>query len=343
MTKRVNRAEFLSVLESVSAGLSPRETIPQSTCLVFKDGKVWTFNDEIACSRDIDLGFNGAVRAKHIMELLARIPEDEIDLEEAADEIKIRGHRKKGGVRMEQEILLPIEAIDVPLEWKELPEDFSDAINIVHSCASADQAQFVLTCVHIHPEYVEACDASQIARFPMDTGVEKSILVRARSLKRLISYDMTEVSETSNWIHFRNADGLVISCRRYLEDYRDLSEFLETSDSSPIVLPGGLEDILSRTSVFSVENADGDAVFVDLKQNMIVIGSNGASGWWKEAQEVAFDGEPIEFMISPKLLIEITKRASECRVSPGKLCVDAGKFKYVTCTGVKEEVPQVVV
>jgi len=337
VTKRVNRAEFLSVLESVSAGLSPRETLPQSTCLVFKDGKVWTFNDEIACSRAIDLGFSGAVKAKSFMDVLAKIPDDEIDLDSSDGEVLIRGHMKKGGVRMEQEILLPIDGIDVPEVWKSLPEDFGDAINVVHSCASTDQAQFVLTCVHLHPDYVEACDASQIARYPLDTGVEKSILVRAKSLKQLISYDMKEVSETDNWIHFKNAEGLVISCRRYLEDYRDMSEFLETDGAESVQLPGGLEEMMSRTSVFSVENADGDAVLVDLQKDLIVIGANGSSGWWKEAQKVNFTGQPIRFLVSPKLLLEVTKKSTECRVGEGKLCIDAGKFQYVTCTTTMEE------
>ena len=51
-------------LEAVSPGLATREAIEQSSCFVFKDGRVMTFNDEVACSIDCELGFDGAVAAK---------------------------------------------------------------------------------------------------------------------------------------------------------------------------------------------------------------------------------------------------------------------------------------
>jgi hypothetical protein len=67
---QVNREVLLQQLESVQAGLSSREIIEQSSCFVFKDGNVVTFNDEVSCSRPCELGsFTGAVQAAPLLSI----------------------------------------------------------------------------------------------------------------------------------------------------------------------------------------------------------------------------------------------------------------------------------
>ena len=186
---RVNREELLKVLQSVSPGLAAKEILEQSSCLVFLDGKVATFNDEVACSRKSPLDLTGAVKAKPLLELLGKLAEDDIEVEQSNGELLVKGKRRKAGVRMEAEVMLPVDAVEEPDEWMKLPAEFSEAVSIVHTCASGEESQFVLTCVHIHPEYLEACDKLQVVRYPLETGVEESTLVRAESLRKIVGYD----------------------------------------------------------------------------------------------------------------------------------------------------------
>ena len=52
----IDRAKLLAALELVSPGLSPREILEQSSCVVFRGGRIATFNDEVACSVKFPMG-----------------------------------------------------------------------------------------------------------------------------------------------------------------------------------------------------------------------------------------------------------------------------------------------
>src|SRR5690606_29759183 len=101
---RVNREEVLRVLESVTPGLASREIIQQSTCLVFEDDRVFTFNDEVGCSRESPIkGFTGAIKAKPLLDLFSKMPEDELGVEWNGKEIQVHGKKRKSGIRVENE------------------------------------------------------------------------------------------------------------------------------------------------------------------------------------------------------------------------------------------------
>ena len=53
----------------------------------------------------------------------------------------------------------------------------------------------------------------------------------------------------------------------------------------------------------------------------------------REARKVKYDGPPIKFMISPRLLTEILKRTTDCVITKDRLVIDGGKFTYVGCLG----------
>jgi len=335
---QINREEFLRVLQSVSPGLAQREIIEQSSCFIFIDGRVMTFNDEVCCSRDSPLPeLHGALRAQKTLDLLSKLTEDELDvsMNEDGTELLVKGAGRRSGLRMEAQVVLPVDSIEIPTEWRELDARFAEGVSLVHGCASTEMSQFVLTCVHIHPDYVEASDRFQIARFPIPTGFPQSILVRAQSLCKIIGYDMTMCAETGGWVHFKNPTGLVMSIRRHLDSgYRDLSEFITPTGTSKVTLPGGLEEAVGRSNLFSSEKSDGNVIKVSFRPNKLMIEGEGPSGWFKEQKPVAYEGQPVSFLIAPKLLIEVSKRSSECGISDNRLFIDGGKFLYATATHV---------
>lgn len=331
----VNREELLNQLESIKPGLSPKDIIEQSSCFVFKEGNVMTYNDEVACTIKSCLKIDGAVVAEPLIAILRKLPADTLEIDVVENELIIQAKRRKSGLRMEQMILLPIDNVEKPMKWVKLPEDFTEAIEIVSQCAGTDETNFALTCVHVHPEYVEACDNYQLSRFPMKTGIKKASLVRQSSIKNIIDLGMIEFSESDTWVHFRNSGGLVLSCRRHLEEYISLDALLEC-DGSPTVIPKGLSDAAERADVFSSENADNNQVTVDLSPKnggQLRITGQGASGWYKETKKLKYTGEPMRFRIAPKLLMEISKRHNECEIAADRLKIDGGKFTYVTCLG----------
>ena len=300
---RVKRELFLQRLNEVAPGLSPKEVVEQTRCLVFQDGQIKTFNEEICCRTTSDLpkDFTGAVQAAPLRVILQKLPEDEIILEQREGLLVVKGKGKETGIRMEKEILLPVAAVETPKKWQTLNTDFTDAVSIVQECAGKDESKFIWTCVHIHPKWMEACDNFQLTRYTLDTGVEKPILVRRDAIKYVPGFDLSEIAETDSWLHFRGRNGLMLSCRRYEDEYQDLSPILKFKGEKA-VLPKALIEAAERANVFSEENTDNNQIMVELRPGKLRIRGEGSTGYHLEIKRLKYAGPPMKFMVSPKLL-----------------------------------------
>lgn len=326
---RVNREEFLQRLESVQPGLSTREIVEQSSCFVFQDGMVMTYNDEVSCTQKLDIELSGAVQATKLLELLRKMTETEIEIEQKDAELLVygKGHRRRAGIPREKDVLLPVAKVERPKGWNKLNRDFADAIDIVHTCAGSDET-LTTTCVHMTKKFVEACDNYQMSRYRLKTGFEKSMLVRKDSIKHIISLGMTHFAETPSWIHFKNPSGLVLSCRREIQDYRNLTPYLQVT-GEPMALPKAIGDATDKAQIFAAETSDEVQVEVQLRPGKIIVRGQGGAGWFEEERKLSYKGPKLHFSIAPKLLSEITSRHNECQISEKCLRVDGGKFVYV--------------
>jgi hypothetical protein len=299
---KINRELLLKEVEAVMPGLSKKELIEQSSCVVFKDKKVHTYNDEVACSYATDIPLEGAIQAEPLAELLRRRKDEELEIEVGEGALNIKGKRFKSSIRMENEVLLPINAIKEPKKWKKLPTNFTDGLKYVISCAGRDESQFALTCVHVAPDFIEACDNQQISRYKTKTG---------------------------SWVRFRNPSGLILSCRRYSEDYPNMDAILKV-DGTKTALPKGIKDAVSCAEIFSSQNVDDDTVSVDLTKNKLKISGEGASGSYEETKKIKYAGDNISFRIPPTLLVELVNKSNECEVTKDRLKIEFDKLIYVT-------------
>jgi len=328
---KVNREELLKQLQTVTPGLSPKELIEQSSCFVFKDKKVMTFNDEIACTHPVCLKIEGAVTSKSFISILQKLQEEELDIEAKDGELLLVGKKKKAGIRMEKEILLPVESVDATKNWVDLSEDFTEAVKRVQYCAGKDSTEFLITCIHITPDYMEASDNYQVGRYAVKTGIKKPILVRRDSLKHIASLDMTQFCETKSWLHFKNPSDLILSCRKYVEDYPtdEITKYLKAKGTKT-QLPKGIRDSVDKAQVFSSENVEDNVVTVHLQRGKIKIKGKGVSGWFSEVKKIHYKGEEMAFSVAPQLLADLSQNYNDCEITKDKLKVESGKFSYVT-------------
>jgi hypothetical protein len=338
-SKKLNRELLLQQLESVQAGLSSREVIEQSSCFIFKEGEVLTYNDEIAARQECCLKVTGAVQAEPLLAILQKLTEEEIEVTVKDSELVIEGKKRKAGIVMEQEILLPVDRIEQPESWTDLHEDFCDAVQIVVQCAGKDESQFRLTCIHLTPDHLESSDNFQVSRYSIETDLKEETLVRRDSIKYVVEFNMTELSETESWIHFRNPTGLVLSCRRYADEaseFPDLDPILDF-EGTPTTLPKGLSEAVEKAEVFSSENAGENEVTIRLKSGKLRIRGEGASGWFTEVKKLKYDGDELSFQIAPKLLSDLVSRHNECEISKDRLKVNGPNFVYVTSLSIVQD------
>jgi hypothetical protein len=333
----VDREQLLKELESVTPGLSSREIIEQSSCFAFQNGVVATYNEEISCFQSTCLKIQGSVQAMKLLALLRKMMDKTVDITAGKAELRIKGKgRRRAGILMESKITLPIDSIKQPRKWIPLSDDFTEAVAMVESCVGKDQTQFHLTCVHLCPDWIEACDNVQVARFVTKTNLRSKILVRREQLKHVVSLGMTEFGKTREWLHFRNPNGLHLSCRLYIQEYPDIAPILKVTGTKT-QLPKGIEKAVERASIFSETNVNDNQVVVSISKGKVNIKGTGTSGWYSETKRINYDGAPMCFTIPPFLLNEIVAKYDECIINKNRLKINVGKFSYVTVLGVLED------
>lgn len=335
----MNREALLHSLEAVAAGLAlQQETVEQASCFVFKGGDVITFNAEVMCLYKSPMDFEGAVPAQELMGILQKLPDDDVDVVVESGKCVVKGKgRRRATIAMDDNILLPYEKVETAVTWHPVHADFAEGVTTVQTVSSKKDKRFVCACIRIHPHYMEALDNLQMIRYTVPTPITVPMLVRTNAIQFIPALGMTEMAETRGWLHFRNPAGLTVRCRRYTEEYPDLDSIMP-QNCRPVTLPGGLANSVGLAEVFSGETKDSNQVLVKLRPGFLYIKGEGSKGKFEEEKPVTYDGPPMAFMISAKLLTELTKRQAECELGEKFLKVKGARFVYITCLGVVEPV-----
>lgn len=330
----VNREKLVHILEMLLPGISTKEIIEQGNCVVFSGGRAYTYNDEVACSITSPFGseIEGGVNHPALLGVLQKMKEDDLDVSLEKETLNIRGKNKLVQLNLQKVISLPIHMIERPKkeDWKILEDDFLEAIGIISRCVSQDEQQFTLTCVNIHPKWIEATDVYQMCRWKINNPIEEPFVVRGQSIRHVVSLGVIKMAETSTWIHFRNLDGLTMSCRKYVEEFPDCSSVLKLIGED-IDFPKGLTEAAEKAHIFSSENLTDDLIHLSVSPNKVVVEGYGLSGKYRETKKINYVGNPLQFKVSSTLLTELLKKHTSCIVSNDKLMVKGRKYKYVIC------------
>lgn len=334
MSTKILRLPLVQKLMAVEAGLTTRKTISQGACLVFRRGRVYTYNDEVACSLETGLPatVDGAVESSVLVGALKLIPEEMIDFFVQDHIIHIQSQRKKTQIPMEANVELPIDSVEKASGWQRLDPGFLEAVSMASKCTAKGRiadSEFLKTTVHITPDWIESSDNVQCFRFNLPTFVKKNVVVRSSSIREILPLGLTHGSETANWLHFWNPMRLRVSVRKYDEDaYPPLEEIFQIRGTK-VSFPKGLADSIVRASVVLDGDKDGsDTILISAEKGLLRIEGRGIRGVHEETKEMSYDGEPFKFAIPPKLLQQIVEGCNECEVTEVSIRVDGGSYIY---------------
>jgi hypothetical protein len=338
---RVVREDFIRQLEMVEAGLSTREQMEQSSCFAFQGGRVITFNDEVSCQAPslLEEDFEGALVAAPFLESLKLMPEVHLQLEKENGVLKVLGKAGRGfEVPFLKKVGLPLDMLEAPSGWRPLRGNFSEALAMVQECAGKDETKFVTTCVYLHPKFMAATDGIQAIKYRIRTPIKEPLMLRRDSLKEVPVFGMVKISHTGSWAHFKNPVGLIYSCRCYdgADKFPDVGKALDF-EGSHITLPKGLGDEVKRAEVFAKLNVDSKRVRITLRPGKCRVVGESAGGRAWAPKKVDYEGPPIQFMVSPDLLVELTKKHNTCEITEKRLKVSGGRWGYTAALGKVEE------
>jgi len=328
----IDRLKLIKALETVKPGLASKEMIEQSTSFCFIKGNVVTYNDEISISCPLSgLDMEGAISAFELHAFISKVKLTEIDLEIKENELIIKAGKSKAALKLNVDVVLPIEEIGVIKKWKKLPDNFCSGLNFCMPVCSRNMSRPLFTCVHVNGDSVEGSDSFRIAKYTLTSKTEtKPFLIPANVCSKVIKMFPSHIAEGEGWVHFKTEDGAVLSCRIFEEKYPEVVEILHVKGTA-ITFPGNLLSILDKASIFSKrEHILDESITIIIESRMIKVISASETGRFEEKERIAYTGEPITFSIPPYLLKDILKQTSQGIINAERLRFEGDNWEYVT-------------
>ncbi len=328
---RVNREKLLTALRNVQPGLASKDIIDQADCFVFHAGCVWTFNDRIAVCAQTQLDIEGAIVAEELFKLLTKLSQDEIEVLGAAEELILRAGRTKAGIRLQEELVLPLDEIkretDEGTKWSKLPKNFAEAVGTCIFSAGKDATRPLLTCLSVEKDRIVSCDNERLTTHQLDGKIKKPFLLPADAAKDLGAYQVTHYVLTESWVHLRG-EAVCFSARIMEGDYPSV-DFLLEAEGPEVELPEELPEILDRCGIFAKGEFIQDTfVSVRVSEGRVQISGEGPQGWIKESADCSYEGDAFEFAIHPEFLAQMISHVDSVIVGEAVMKMEVGDFVH---------------
>jgi hypothetical protein len=330
----VNKEELQKALEIVKPGLANKEQIEQSTSFAFIKGRVITYNDEISISHPVPgLEVEGAILAENLYKFLTKIKKEEITLELAGNEILLTSEKAKAGLLLQTEIKLPLdEEVSQKGKWYPLPVHLVPGLAFCMTVCSRDMSRPVLTCIHVNKAgYLEASDSYRIVRYQIEEEMPiETFLIPAMAAVEVVKLKPVKITGGKGWVHFKNENNTILSCRIYEEKYPTTKGFY-TNEGVRVILPKTTEEMLARAQVFSKrEHVLDEWISVTIENHVFKIESRSDTGWFNETSKIKFEGDVINFDITPYLLKGILAETRGFKYTSDKLTFEGERWLYVS-------------
>jgi len=328
---KINKNELSKALDMVKPGLSAQEMIEQSTSFCFLNGRVITYNDQISISYPLDIDLEGAINSTELYAFVKKVSNEEIDVSIDDREIRMKAGRAKAGFVLQSEIKLPINEVGDVEEWKDLPKGFLKALRFTMGSCSNDMTAPVLTCVHINGKVMEASDRFRITKYQLKKAAPlKQFLLPAAVCGTVIAFKPVQVSEGEGWVHFKNKEDAVLSCRVFQDKFPDVSRFLVEAGEE-IKFPSEIKGILERATIFSKkDNAANESIELEFSKKKVVIRARSDSGWFEEKARVDYIGKEVTFVVTPYLLQDILDETNVATLNESSLLFTGEEWQYLS-------------
>jgi hypothetical protein len=329
-----DREKLLNILEKLKPGLAVHDSVEQTTSFVFKDGFVWSFNEEVAVSHPLPKNINleGAVPAESLLKLLAKTSEKMVELFVVDSELYVVCGRSRAGIMLE-DVKLPIEKIVMPKTdaWITLPKDFSDKLHLASLSAGKSASSTVLSCVNLTAEKAFGCDNFQLTVSTFSKPLEgiEPVLLGRNMIPPIVSFSPDAISQVENWTHFINKDDVVLSCRGTEGIFPDVGPLLAV-EGPTVKLPAKLSELLGRAGVFSSSSSSLNKITMTLNKNgSLLITSRNEYGWFKESIEIASKEIEFQLPIDPEILGAALKLNQTFIVGKNAMLINGEGFQHV--------------
>lgn len=328
---RVDASEIRYVIERVMPAVDTSEGIEQSNCVAFRNDLIWAYNDELCICHKSPFNIEGAVRAKDLYQLMKSLEGQGVRIREGEGELLVKWGSGKTKISV-QNISLPIDKIGVENEedWKELPDDFSEAVSFVSFCTSTDRDHPLLTCIHVSENKVLTSDNFRVCRHDLSGEIDDILNIPVLSAEHIAKYTPVQYHVGDNWIYFRNDEGSVMAARQLQGKYPPVEKIIEDDYPARFSIPGNFIDVLKRASIFVEDTSkqEQEVHFTVSSGNMLIKAQN-PYGQFEENMDVEYGGDEFSFTTSPAFLREASAMIEDVQVGEDTMLFEGQDFLHV--------------
>lgn len=323
--------EVASVLANQLAplgyGVPSTPTLRQSDCVIFQSGKAYTFSGDVFAIVSCNLGVEGAVNYKNLMEVLRKYGDSLVDIDlDGGSVLLIKHGRSRTKLSFDPAIVLSIQAVpnlDPNVPWEPIPPDFATAVGLCESVAKQTRTDDVLSSINITPTFMEAASPAQIIRHNCTLAISDRFLIRAGILGKLLSVNLAEYQVVSHWLFLRSPL-VTFAVPTYVDAFIDgMDDFLKPA-SNAIHFP---EELEGDMPLISAVLGKGELMQVTLAGGRCVLTANG-SGGTHEADADMVTPVGLSFSISPDMFRRVLSEFPDCTISENGIKVNNTSFSY---------------
>jgi DNA polymerase III sliding clamp (beta) subunit (PCNA family) len=356
---KVNRKEFLQLLNRLLPGVSVRDLIPQTQCFIFNKGEAFTFNDCVCIKIKTALQLNCAIQAKELYLLISKIEDEEIEIEQKGNTLVIATDTGQGTISI-QDIAISISHIPDPLhskikwipisedEWNQIYQGLSVCVHTV----SSDYARAKLTCVHFKKNKIESSDGNNVTLFEVDSAPSESFMIPEGAVRALLQFDsfdqygvVHKKDSPLKYVFFMDTDsGMVLSFTTYDELYlnfekQGIYKLCELKGEHIQFRIRSMLSAVERARIFTKDMEFEEKIHISMDSNCITIQGQGEKGKWKEKMRSRHKGKEVSFQIPPSTLLYLLKDREFTEgvlVDYNKILFKQDNLTYITMVQVEE-------
>lgn len=335
MNIQIDRKNLLNALCAVKPGLAVKEIVEQSSSVVFSEGYIHTYNDEVYLCYPYQTEFEGAIIGQELFALLNKASENTLKLiiDEQKLKIKIKGKNFTANLPYEKKVTLPYEEIPKPDKWFDLPDSFCDDIELCLFSISRELMKPLLTCIHCNQNTIESSDDFRITRKTLSNiFFPEELLLPGKSMKALINIQPTKYCKVAGWIWFMNNKNILYSCRIFNTNkaYPDFTPILKV-EGGQLVFPDNVLDIIDKAKIFSLDPvSEKHMINVQIKDSTLTISSESHRGTFSEEIRARHRGDNANFRINPEFLKTVLNKISyQCKIDNTRAKFEGNNYEHV--------------
>jgi len=333
-TQTISRIDLLNAIREVTPGISKKGDLDQSDSIIFDNDSIYTFNSEIGIYHNFETNIQGAIKAEKFIQLLEKLPQDEIEIKEIKGKLSLKADRIKATIKLDKNITLNPQKIPgkTSKKWKTLPDNFNEGIAFCFFSANTSNIPAGTDCLFVNGDRIASVDGYRGTVFNLSSSIDDDFLLPAKCAKQLSKYSSEKVVIDNGWLYFMNENGTVFSVRTYAEiDYPAYDSFFDV-DGPEINLPDEFLEIVSRAKILiSADFVLDQFVSLIFSEGKVVCRGEGVDGWFEEEREIEYSGKDLDIKIHPAMFSEVVKFDKKIIIGSDSMLFVSDYFMHTIC------------